>query len=180
MLKLLDMYINNCFITSSLHQLQKLVLSEFVSAALKWPKKKKKKVWANLWTRNVKFKTSVIKLFSFWTLLSKEDNNDCFLWTHTLIVTDNLCFPSVLLATDPKWRPALLHRPTSSSGQDSDEQGEGAPHICCPFIHTTDGVPVLQKASTRTVQAGPTVQRWVQAKRWTQVWISNVLKTVWI
>lgn len=63
------------------------------------------------------------------------------------------------LATDPQWGTALLHRSARPSGQNPDEQGEGAPHVCRPLVHTPDRVPVLQAAPARTVQTGPAVQR---------------------
>lgn len=65
-----------------------------------------------------------------------------------------------LLATDPQWGTALLHRSARPSGQNPDEQGEGAPHVRRPLVHTPDCVPVLQAAPERAVQAGPAVQRY--------------------
>lgn len=50
---------------------------------------------------------------------------------------------SIIQATNSQWSTALLHRPTGSSGQDADEQGEGAAHFCGSLVHPADCVPVL-------------------------------------
>lgn len=64
-----------------------------------------------------------------------------------------------LLATDTQWGTALLHRSARPSGQNPDEQSEGAPHVRRPLVYTPDCVPVLQAAPARAVQAGSAVQR---------------------
>ncbi|CAF97464.1 unnamed protein product, partial [Tetraodon nigroviridis] len=62
-------------------------------------------------------------------------------------------------ASDPQRGAALLHRSACPPGQNPDEQGEGAPHVRRPLVHSPDRVPVLQAAPARAVQAGPAVQR---------------------
>lgn len=71
-----------------------------------------------------------------------------------------------LLATDPQWGAALLHRSARPFGQNPDEQGEGAPHVCGPLVHTPDRVPVLQAAPAGVVPAGPSVQRCQSLSMW--------------
>lgn len=73
-------------------------------------------------------------------------------------ITSDQCGLS-LLATDPQRGATLLHRSARPSGQNPNEQGEGAPHVHRPLVHAPDRVPVLQAATARPLPAGPAVQR---------------------